>query len=193
MYDPPGTHGYNGGLTHREARRADAAIKKRDQDKRDIKEGKVNENTSTAYIPAKKKGTTRKSFIESVFSFGDNPNSIVPVGGTRRRRKNRKKSSAKLRKKARSYRKRKQFLLYVIITCILCIIFPNNRNRTDDRSIYVHVHMGNYYSRVLYQLSHVRQCFFCRLQGNWALILRDLGLTGNRTQAGGFKVRSHNH
>lgn len=107
MYDPPGTHGYNGGLTPQEARRADAAIKKRNQDKKDIEEGKVNENTSTAHIPTKKKGPTRKSFIESIFLFGDNPKSIVPVGGTRRRRKNRKKSSAKLRKKARSYRKRK--------------------------------------------------------------------------------------
>lgn len=109
MYDPPGTHGYNGGLTLREARSADAAIKKRDQDKKDIKEGKVNENTSTQHIPVNKKGSTSKSFLKSVVSFGNkskfNLSSIAPVGGTRRRRKNRKKSSAKLRKKARSYRK----------------------------------------------------------------------------------------
>ena len=87
-------------------------VQKRNEDLENIKKGKVNENTSTVYIPAKKKGSTSKSFFESVFSFGNNsksnPNKIVPVGGTRRKRKNKNTPKKRKNRKRRSTKLRKQ-------------------------------------------------------------------------------------
>lgn len=87
MYDPPGNFGYNDGLTSQQAKNVDTQIEKRKKDRENIRDGKVNENTNTQHIPATKKGSTSKSFFESVFSFGNNLSSVVPIGGTRRRRK----------------------------------------------------------------------------------------------------------
>ena len=99
---------YYGALTREEAKRIDALIQKRNQDRENIKKGTVNENTSTLYIPATKKGSTSKSFIESVFPFGNNSNKIVPTGGTRRKRKNKNTPKKRKNRKRRSTKLRKQ-------------------------------------------------------------------------------------
>lgn len=108
MHDPPGLHGYNGGLTDDEAYRLDAVHQQNKDDRRNIKEGKVNENTRTEHIPAKKKGSTSKSVFESVFSFRNNSNRIVPTGGTRRKRKNKNTPKKRKNRKRRSTKLRKQ-------------------------------------------------------------------------------------
>lgn len=108
MYDPPGTHGYNDGLTDKEGREIDAQIQKNKDDRRNIKEGTVDGNTSTEHIPTKKKGSTRSSLLRSVFSLGNNPNRIVPTGGTRRKRKNKNTPKKRKNRKRRSTKLRKQ-------------------------------------------------------------------------------------
>ena len=107
-----GNHGYNGGLTPNEERELDALIQKRNEDRRNIKEGTVDGNTRTEHIPAKKKGSTSKSFRESVFLSGNNSksnsNRIVPTGGTRRKRKNKNTPKKRKNRKRRSTKLRKQ-------------------------------------------------------------------------------------